>query len=307
MKNNKILIFVLSLIIIISVLCGCNAEVSDVLDDIINDTIVDNAIIPSTDVQFLASEYSGKPYAVVNNNIPYFTDEEKQSTIAFEKYSELDTLGRCGVAYANICKELMPTEDRESLSSVTPSGWNNKKYEFVDGGWLYNRAHIIGFQLAGEQANKLNLITGTRYFNVDGMLTFENMVADYVKEDGGHVLYRVTPIYSGNNLVAEGVLMEGWSVEDNGEAICFNVFCYNVQPGVEIDYATGDSWLSDSDYDNGSNLKQQTYILNTKSKKFHLENCSSVEKIAEENKELFNGDKDELYKRGYERCGSCKP
>lgn len=187
-------------------------------------------------------EYRGYAAVEVNGNEPYFTDAEKQRTDAFEEYSDLDYLGRCGVAYANICVELMPTEERGSIGSITPSGWKNVKYnDYIEGNYLYNRCHLIGFQLAGENANKKNLITGTRYMNCDGQLPFENMVADYVQETGNHVLYRVTPIYEGNNLVASGVLTEAWSVEDNGEGICFNVFCFNVQPGIEIDYTDGSS------------------------------------------------------------------
>lgn len=185
--------------------------------------------------------YSGSPYAVVNDNIPLFEESDRTQT-AFEYYSELDTLGRCGYTEACLGIELMPTEDRESISSVKPSGWVQGSYEFVDGKSLYNRCHLIGFQLAGENANKKNLITGTRYLNVEGMLPFENMVADYIKETGNHVLYRVTPIYQGNNLVASGVQMEAYSVEDAGEGICFHVYCYNNQPGVVIDYATGENW-----------------------------------------------------------------
>ena len=185
--------------------------------------------------------YSGSPYAVVNDNRPLFTEADMTQT-AFEFYSELDALGRCGYTEACLGLELMPTEDRESISSVKPSGWIQGSYEFVDGKSLYNRCHLIGFQLAGENANKQNLITGTRYLNVEGMLPFENMVADYIKETGNHVLYRVTPIYEGNNLVAHGVQMEAWSVEDAGEGICFHVYCYNNQPGVVIDYATGKNW-----------------------------------------------------------------
>ena len=190
-----------------------------------------------------AANYSGLPYTIVNENVPYFTDIEKQNKVPFEIYSPLDSLGRCGVAYANICKEIMPTEDRGDISSVKPTGWVNNQYDNVDGGWLYNRSHIIGFQLSGENANEKNLITGTRYMNVEGMLPFENMIDDYVDESGNHVLYRVTPIFVGNNLVCEGVLMEAWSVEDNGEGICFNVFCYNVQPGITIDYETGNNYM----------------------------------------------------------------
>lgn len=189
-------------------------------------------------------EYAGEAFVILNDNTPHFTQQEK-TTETFERYSELDVLGRCGPAYANVCKELMPTEERESISSVKPSGWVNNPYDIVDGRYLYNRCHIIGFQLSGENANKENLITGTRYLNVEGMLPFENMVADYVRETNNHVLYRVTPVFVGEELVARGVQMEAWSVEDEGEGICFNVYCYNVQPGIAIDYMTGDNWLEE--------------------------------------------------------------
>ena len=190
-------------------------------------------------------EYSGEDFVALNNNVPNF-DEKDKTTTSFETYSPLDSLGRCGEAYANIGRDLMPTQKRGDISSVKPSGWLNKKYDtsLVDGGYIYNRCHLIGHQLAGEDANERNLITGTRYFNVDGMLPFENMIADYVKETNNHVLYRVTPIYDGDDLVAKGVQMEAYSVEDDGEGVMFNVFVYNVQPGIEIDYATGESWLS---------------------------------------------------------------
>lgn len=186
--------------------------------------------------------YSGSPYVVVNDNVPYFSDAELTTT-AFEDYSSLDNLGRCGVAYANVCKEIMPTEERGAIGSVKPSGWHTVKYDVVSGKYLYNRCHLIDYQLSAENANTKNLITGTRYLNVEGMLPFENMVADYVEETNNHVLYRVTPVFAGDNLVASGVLMEAKSVEDNGAGILFNVYCYNVQPGVSIDYATGDSAL----------------------------------------------------------------
>lgn len=187
--------------------------------------------------------FSGSPYVVINDNIPYFTDEDLTER-SYERYAPLDALERCGAAMANVGQDLMPTEKRGSISSIHPSGWQSVQYDFIDGGSLYNRCHLIGFQLTGENANRENLITGTRYLNVEGMLPFENMVADYVQETGNHVLYRVTPIFEGRNLVASGVLMEGYSVEDRGESICFNVYCYNVQPGVVIDYATGESWES---------------------------------------------------------------
>ena len=188
--------------------------------------------------------YDGTPYTAVNGNVPGFTEEEL-TTEAFELNSELDSLGRCGVAYANICQELMPTEKREDIGRIKPTGWQSVQYGNVDGRSLYNRCHLIGFQLAGENANEKNLITGTRYMNVDGMLPFENLVADYVKETGNHVLYRVTPIFEGTELVARGVQMEAMSVEDGGEGVYFNVYAYNVQPGIGIDYATGDNWLEE--------------------------------------------------------------
>ena len=186
-------------------------------------------------------EFTDQPYVVINNNVPFFTDEEKETADAFEYYSNLDDLGRCGVALANVCKELMPTGERGNIGQVKPTGWQTEKYDHVDGKYLYNRYHLIGFQLTGENANEKNLITGTRYMNVDGMLPFENMIDDYVDETENHVLYRVTPVFEGEELVARGVLMEAYSIEDQGEGICFNVYVYNNQPGVVIDYATGDS------------------------------------------------------------------
>ena len=186
--------------------------------------------------------YDGKAYVAVNNNEPFFTDSD-MTTTAFESYSDLDSLGRCGVAYANICKEIMPTEKRGKIGMIKPSGWHTVKYDVIKDRYLYNRCHLIGYQLAGENANPKNLITGTRYLNVEGMLPFENLVADYVNNTGNHVLYRVTPMFSDSNLVANGVLIEAKSVEDNGGGILFNVYCYNVQPGVGINYENGDSWL----------------------------------------------------------------
>ena len=186
--------------------------------------------------------YDGKAYVAVNNNEPFFTDSD-MTTTAFENYSDLDSLGRCGVAYANICKDIMPTEERGKIGMIKPSGWHTVKYDVIKDRYLYNRCHLIGYQLAGENANPKNLITGTRYLNVEGMLPFENLVADYVNNTGNHVLYRVTPMFSGSNLVANGVLIEAKSVEDNGGGILFNVYCYNVQPGVGINYENGDSWL----------------------------------------------------------------
>lgn len=188
--------------------------------------------------------FSGKAYVVVNNNIPGLSANDRSGTY-FEKYTPLDSLGRCGVAFACLGKETMPTEERGAIGSVKPSGWHTVKYDIVDGKYLYNRCHLIGFQLSAENANTRNLITGTRYMNVQGMLPFENMVADYIKETNNHVLYRVTPVFKGNELVCRGVQLEAYSVEDNGDGICFNVFCYNSQPGITIDYATGESFLDE--------------------------------------------------------------
>ena len=253
--------------------------------------------------------YSGDAYIAVNDNQPFFTQDEL-TTEAFETYSELDSLGRCGTAYANICRELMPTEPRGDISSVKPTGWQSVKYDFVDGKSLYNRCHLIGFQLAGENANPKNLITGTRYLNIEGMLPFENLVADYVKETDQHVLYRVTPVFQGQDLVARGVLMEGLSVEDNGEGVTFCVYAYNVQPGVDIDYATGDNHASDSQSAGDASQAdsaQGTYVLNISSKKFHLPSCGGISDIKSSNRQDYTGPRQTLIDQGYQPCGRCKP
>ena len=264
-------------------------------------------------------ENSGEPYVEINDNQPEF-EEYELTTVPFENYSELDELGRCGEAEACVGEETMPTEDRESISSVEPTGWENEKYDIVDGGYVYNRCHLIGFQLTGENANEENLITGTRYMNTEGMLPFENMVADYIHETDNHVLYRVTPIFEGEDLVASGVQMEAESVEDDGAGICFNVYVYNVQPQITINYATGENWESSESEDgqsvqgidsasqeNKSQSAEQTYIINENTEKFHDPDCSSVEDIKEKNKREFTGTRDELIEEGYEPCGICKP
>lgn len=254
--------------------------------------------------------YSGSPYVELDGNQPGFSLEER-TTDSFETYSTLDALGRCGPAYACIGQDLMPTEDRESISSVRPTGWVQAEYDFVEGGSLYNRCHLIGFQLTGENANEENLITGTRYMNVEGMLPFENMVADYIKETGNHVLYRAAPIFEGENLVASGVVMEAFSVEDEGEGVCFHVYVYNVQPGVEIDYATGESWetgdSASSALESQAEEQETDYVLNTSSKKFHRPDCSSVDSMSEKNRQEYHGTREELIAQGYEPCGSCNP
>lgn len=265
--------------------------------------------------------YSGSAYVAVNGNIPYFTSSELTTT-SFELYSALDSLSRCGTAYACIGQDLMPTEERGSIGSVKPSGWHTVRYNgVVDGNYLYNRCHLIGFQLSGENANERNLITGTRYLNIDGMLPFENMVADYVQETNNHVLYRVTPVFEGDNLLAAGVLMEGYSVEDDGDGICFCIFAYNVQPGVTINYATGDSTLDgaastsepsvahepSSDTQAGTSTAEAHYVLNNNTKKFHLPSCASADDIKDSNRGDYYGSREDLIERAYVPCKRCNP
>lgn len=279
--------------------------------------------------------YSGTPYTEVNGNQPYFTEEEL-TTQSFETYSELDSLGRCGVAYANVGQDLMPTEPRGEIGAVKPTGWHLVKYDNVDGKYLYNRCHLIAYMLAAENANPQNLITGTRYLNVQGMLPFETKVCDYVKNTGNHVLYRVTPIFDGDNLLADGVLMEAYSVEDAGEGISFCVFAYNVQPGIGIDYATGDNWAEGSgtyqstvasvaeetpapqpetdtavqitpELSAPQETQQTTYVLNTNTMKFHYPTCSSVDDMKEKNKQIYTGSRDEVINMGYVPCKRCNP
>lgn len=281
------------------------------------------------------SAYSGTPYTEVNGNQPYFTEEEL-TTQSFETYSELDSLGRCGVAYANVGQDLMPTEPRGEIGAVKPTGWHLVKYDNVDGKYLYNRCHLIAYMLAAENANPQNLITGTRYLNVQGMLPFETKVCDYVKNTGNHVLYRVTPIFDGDNLLADGVLMEAYSVEDAGEGISFCVFAYNVQPGIGIDYATGDNWAEGSgtyqstvasvaeetpvpqpETDTAVQITPEssapqesqgiTYVLNTNTKKFHYPTCSSVDDMKEKNKQIYTGSREEVINMGYVPCKRCNP
>lgn len=281
--------------------------------------------------------YSGKAYVSVNANKPYFTDNEMTSS-SYEYYSDLDSLGRCGIVVASIGRDLMPTEERGEIGMVKPSGWHTVRYnDIVDGNYLYNRCHLIGYQLSGENANTKNLITGTRYLNIEGMLPFENMVADYVKETGNHVMYRVTPIFEGDNLLVSGVLMEGRSVEDNGEGISYCIFAYNVQPYVIIDYTTGDSELAPdapkptpeptptpkptpkpeptqepkpdpTPEQNENTVPAGTdYIGNKNTKKFHYPYCSSVNQMKESNKFYYTGTRDEMISMGYDPCKRCNP
>ncbi len=243
-------------------------------------------------------EYSGELYVELSDNQPDFSSKDMVSE-SFENYSELDPLGRCGTAFANVGKDLMPTSERGSIGQVKPTGWQSTKYDIVDGKYLYNRCHLIGYQLTAENANKQNLITGTRYMNVDGMLPFENMVADYIKETDNHVLYRVTPVFEGENLVADGVQMEAYSVEDNGDGICFNVFVYNVQPGIEIDYATGESRLSDEP---ASQTSTSEIRGNSKSKIYHCEGQSAYEDMADSPNLVVFGSEQEAIDAGYRKA-----
>ena len=254
-------------------------------------------------------EYAGDAYVTVNDNIPFFTDDES-TDLPFETYSPLDTLGRCGTAFACVGQDLMPTEERGSISQIEPSGWHLVKYDCVDGKYLYNRCHLIGYQLTAENANESNLITGTRYLNIEGMLPFENQIADYVQQTGNHVLYRVTPIFEGGNLLASGVLMEGHSVEDNGSGIGFCVYAYNVQPGVQIDYATGESALIEEPVAKPAeqpSTEGLDYVLNNNTHKFHRSSCSSGEDIKPSNREDYIGSREALIERGYVACKRCTP
>lgn len=321
---KKVILIIINLILVVT-LSGCSTAESEPAGT--NNTNDKTQLITEN-----IPDYTDKIYVEVNGNKAEFSDEDKKRTDAFELYTDLDELGRCGVAYANICKELIPTEKRGSIGMIKPSGWQLAKYDSVDGKYLYNRSHLIGFQLAGENANEKNLITGTRYLNVQGMLPFENMTADYVKETKNHVLYRVTPVFKGDNLVADGVLMEAESVEDKGEGVEFCVFVYNVQPGVTIDYATGDSWLDENGTGSQKAEKEtktvaetetqaekqtqapavpakqtSTYILNTNSKKFHKPGCSAVSQMKESNKAEFTGTRDEVIAKGYDPCKKCNP
>lgn len=253
-----------------------------------------------------APEFSGEPYVAIRNNEPQF-DNKDLVTKSYESYSKLDSLGRCGVVMACIGTDIMPTEERGSIGQVKPTGWHTVKYDIVDGKYLYNRCHLIGFQLTGENANEQNLITGTRYLNIEGMLPFENMIADYVKETENHVIYRVTPVYKGSDLLASGVQMEAFSVEDNGEGICFNVYAYNSQPGIEINYSNGESKLANDKITPDGNETETEYILNTNSKKFHTANCSLAKDIKASNKKLSKEDRSTLLEKGYSPCKGCNP
>ncbi len=261
---------------------------------------------PTISDNFVPPAYAGVDDIEVNGNIPFFTKEELSRNDIFETYSDLDDLGRCGVSFSSLCKELMPTEPRGEIGHIRPSGWHTVKYpEVIEDLYLYNRCHLIGFQLAGENDNEKNLITGTRYLNVSLMLPYENAVAAYIKTDGNKVMYRVTPIFLDTELVCRGVLMEGYSLTDQGKSICFCRFLYNVQPGIEIDYTTGDSKMIEEDTPAEELSKE--YILNISTKKFHLPGCKWADSIADKNKSVITTTKQSLIDDGYSPCGTCNP
>lgn len=259
-------------------------------------------------------EYSGKDYIEINGNVPHFTASQL-TTVGYETYGELDSLGRCTFAVASVGKDTFPTGDRGSISGIKPTGWIQAKYDFIKTKDLYNRSHLIAWALAGEDANKQNLVTGTAHLNQDVMTKFEDMILDYIRETGNHVAYRVTPLFKGNELVCRGIQMEAYSVDDNGEGICFNVYCYNVQEGVIIDYATGESKAENAGDTSEDTSKEESsvgggdadYILNTSSKKIHLPDCGSVSTMSDKNKAEYHGSIEDLLNQGYKPCGTCKP
>lgn len=326
-QNNKVIVVILCIISIIALLCCSDNNKKPIAFEQSSSTTsvaVDNLSTteqtqPTTNASnnqpFELSDipsYSGNPYCEVNNNQPFFQTDEL-TVESFKQFSELDSLGRCGVAYACIGTDGLPNEERGAIGMIKPSGWHTVRYDdIIEDKYLYNRCHLIAFELSGENANPQNLITGTRYMNVKGMLAFENRVRNYVENTSHHVMYRVTPVFEGYNLVATGVLMEGYSVEDNGEGIYFNVFCYNVQPHIKINYADGTSevdYIPESEKSTvGSNDDLgTTYILNTNTKKFHYPYCDSVNEMKEKNKQVFTGSREEVIEMGYSPCGRCKP
>lgn len=308
--NKKFLNILLILIVSLSVLSGCSAGENNFFNDL-DITAQSTSDYVNYDLSNIP-DYDGKAYVELNGNVPEFSESEKTYSESFEEYGKLDSLGRCTYAVSCIGKDLMPTEKRGSIGSVKPSGWHISKYDFVDGKYLYNRCHLIGYQLTAENANERNLITGTRYLNVEGMLPFENDVADYIEITNNHVYYKVTPIFEGNNLVANGVQMQAYSVEDNGQGISFNVYCYNVQPGVAIDYATGDNQAVTSSSasvtsTSSDEADKKTYIVNAKTKKFHNPDCDGVKKMSSSNKKKYKGTRDSLISNGYSPCQKCNP
>lgn len=267
--------------------------------------------------------YSGSASVEVNENTPYFNGSDLNLN-ALEFYSDLDSLGRCGMAMALVGPETMPKEPRSSIGMIRPSGWQISEYDWIDGKYLFNRCHLIAYSLAAENDNPLNLITGTRTMNSQGMLPYEEQVASYIDRTGNHVLYRVTPVFENDNLIASGVLMEAESIEDGGSGVQFCVWCYNVEPGVVIDYATGDNRAGNpvGGYLQSGETKAsqtepnespdqlgyvQTYVLNTSTHRFHHPDCPSVSDMKEKNKRVVEESREQILKEGYEPCGFCRP
>lgn len=312
MKHRKISI--LSLMLCILLLQGCEVSYKEPSLAVTDDTVSQAEIFIPEQTKYPA--YTGEAHTVINGNIPFFTKEE-QTDQTYESYSDLDEMGRPGIATACLGTDTMPAENecREAIGMIKPAGWHTIKYPgIISDLYLYNRCHLIGWQLSGENANERNLITGTRYLNVTGMLPFENQIADYIRSTENHVMYRVTPVYTGDNLLCDGLLLEALSVEDNGLSFC--VYCYNVQPGIVIDYATGDSWLDNETSDETLELEtedmtghsgQTAYILNTNSMKIHTPDCPFAAKIADHNKKEHNGEMSTLLSNGYTACGQCLP
>ena len=337
MKKRKYLIITLLLLLITAfAFTGCsrpqttkphvNTINSSDADDYFNIPVLKEASITLSEAFDISDipEYTGNPSVIVNNNIPFFTSEEIASGMkSYINLSDLDELGRCGLAIASVSTDTMPTEERGNIGAVKPTGWHTVKYDGIDGNYLYNRCHLLMYALTGLNAEPKNLITGTRYLNIEGNLPYEEKVVEYIRNTGNHVLYRVTPIFEGNNLLCSGELMEAYSIEDDG-AFQFCVYCYNVQPGVTIDYATGDSSgpeftgskdntksvsgeIPIANDNDSSNISVETYIVNTASKKIHKPDCESIDKISEKNKKTYIGSKEELLEQGYTACKTCRP
>ena len=327
LNNKRIIVVSICVIAFLALLCRSNNSIAPIITEQSSTTTcaeVDNLSTTeqtqpttnaSSNLPFDLSDilsYSGSPYCEVNNNQPFFQADDL-TTESFKQFSDLDSLGRCGVAYACIGTDSLPTEERGEIGMIKPSGWHTVRYDdIIEDKYLYNRCHLIAFELSGENANPQNLITGTRYMNIKGMLPIENRVHSYVENTNQHVMYRVTPIFEGENLVATGVLMEGYSVEDDGEGICFNVFCYNVQPHIKINYADGTSEIAflpelEKTTEVANDDSAITYVLNTNTKKFHYPYCDSVNEMKEKNKQVFTGTREEANEMGYSPCGRCKP
>lgn len=326
--TNKILLLMLSLCMVVTMAgCGSNsASSSSDTGSVSSSTASQSASSNTVNSDSVGSvpKYSGEASITINNNVPKFTKKQLASAKSYQKYGKLDNYGRATSCIACIGKEIMPTTKRGSIGMIKPSGWHLVKYDFVDGKYLYNRCHLIAYELTGVDGKShylaQNLVTGTRYMNIEGQLPYENMTTEYIKSTGNHVLYRSTPIFIGDNLLCSGVHMEAESIEDNGKGIKFNVYCYNVQPKVVIDYATGDSHLfSDKSTASSSNSSNSVsnastsssgkniYVINTNTKKFHKPSCASVKQTLAQNKKTVHETRTQLINEGYSPCKRCNP